>query len=72
MADCPDTKGKTSWPELVGQNGRFAEAVIERENPNVDAIVVLDGSPDTTDIRCDRVRVPVNYSGIVVRTRTVG
>ncbi|GER25582.1 proteinase inhibitor [Striga asiatica] len=58
--------GKSSWPELVGQNGNFAEAVIERENPNVDAIVVLDGSYGTTDFRCDRVRVPVNQSGIVV------
>ncbi|KAJ9543355.1 hypothetical protein OSB04_023062 [Centaurea solstitialis] len=64
MTDC---QGKSSWPELVGRRGDFAVETIERENPRVDAVVILDGSPVTADFRCDRVRVRVNRRGIVVQ-----
>ncbi|CAH1439337.1 unnamed protein product [Lactuca virosa] len=69
MSDC---QGKSSWPELVGANGGAAAATIERENPRVDAMVILDGTPTTGDFRCDRVRVWVNSSGVVLRTPRIG
>ncbi|XP_024992453.1 glu S.griseus protease inhibitor-like [Cynara cardunculus var. scolymus] len=69
MTDC---EGKSSWPELVRQRGEDAVVTIERENPRVDAFVILDGSPVTADFRCDRVRVRVNSRGIVVRTPSIG
>ncbi|KAI3668056.1 hypothetical protein L6452_43131 [Arctium lappa] len=69
MTDC---QGKRSWPELVGQRGDVAVVTIERENPRVDAFVILDGSDVTMDFRCDRVRVRVNRSGIVVQTPGIG
>ncbi|KAK1569187.1 hypothetical protein Q3G72_033611 [Acer saccharum] len=46
--------GKASWPELVGAQGVDAAATIERENPNVSAIILLEGTPVTTDISCTR------------------
>ncbi|KAK8693965.1 hypothetical protein V6N13_071535 [Hibiscus sabdariffa] len=66
MSGCPP--GKSSWPELVGTNGERAKATIERENPNVGAIVLRDGTPVTRDFRCDRVWVWVDANGRVVRT----
>ncbi|EYU46484.1 hypothetical protein ABFS82_04G038200 [Erythranthe guttata] len=68
MTDCP---GKLSWPELVGSSGAAAAAVIERENRNVHAIVLKDGTPTTRDFRCDRVWVWVNDYGVVIRTPIV-
>ncbi|KAF5822002.1 putative proteinase inhibitor I13, potato inhibitor I [Helianthus annuus] len=65
-------KGKNSWPELVGTRGDAAIATIERENRRVDATEVLEGSVVTADFRCDRVRVWVNSSGVVVRPPTIG
>ncbi|KAG2301691.1 hypothetical protein Bca52824_030342 [Brassica carinata] len=70
-SECP-VVGKNSWPELVGTNGDYAASVIERENSRVDAVVILQGSPATTDIRCDRVRVWVNRNRIVVQVPIVG
>ncbi|WJZ87254.1 hypothetical protein VitviT2T_006650 [Vitis vinifera] len=62
MTTCPD--GKSSWPELVGVHGEAAAAIIERENLNVKAGVVKEGTLVTTDFRCDRVRVWVDSYGI--------
>ncbi|PON53258.1 Proteinase inhibitor, partial [Parasponia andersonii] len=39
---------KQSWPEMVGVRGEVAEATIERENPGVDAVIVLEGTPGDT------------------------
>ncbi|TYG93894.1 hypothetical protein ES288_A11G147100v1 [Gossypium darwinii] len=69
MSGCP---GKNSWPELVGKDGEGAKTTIERENSNVDAIVLLDGTPVTRDFRCDRVWVWVDSNGHVVRPPTIG
>ncbi|CAI9288488.1 unnamed protein product [Lactuca saligna] len=69
MSDC---EGKSSWPELVGATGDAAAKKIEKENPRVDAIVLLDGTPTTRDFRCDRVWVWVNSSGVVIRTPKIG
>ncbi|KAK9930138.1 hypothetical protein M0R45_027192 [Rubus argutus] len=52
--DCPGS-GKSSWPELVGATGKAAKKKIERENPQVHAIVLEEGSATTRDRRCDRV-----------------
>ncbi|KAJ0809617.1 putative proteinase inhibitor I13, potato inhibitor I [Helianthus annuus] len=78
QAPCPDDvtppspcPGKNSWPELVGKTGVVAAAIIEKENPLVNAIVLLDGTPVTMDFRCDRVRVWVNTEGVVIRTPVI-
>ncbi|KAH7522167.1 hypothetical protein FEM48_Zijuj07G0109500 [Ziziphus jujuba var. spinosa] len=59
--------GKYLWPELVGKDGKYAVATIDRENPSVKAMIVLEGSVVTQDFRCDRVWVWVNAHGIVKR-----
>ncbi|KAG6499609.1 hypothetical protein ZIOFF_039399 [Zingiber officinale] len=64
--------GKNSWPELVGVNGNKAVTIIEKENPNVDAIIVLIGSIVTPDFRCDRVRVWVDKYDIVGQVPQIG
>ncbi|KAE9589751.1 hypothetical protein Lal_00021523 [Lupinus albus] len=69
MSEC---KGKSSWPELVGLQGTEAEATIESENPLVDAIVLLEGTPVTKDFRCDRVWVWVDTNGIVKKIPIIG
>ncbi|CAH1424929.1 unnamed protein product [Lactuca virosa] len=69
MSGC---RGKSSLPELVGMTGRSASVTIERENPLVDAIVLLDGTPTTRDFRCDRVWVWVNSGGVVIRSPRIG
>ncbi|RVX22032.1 Inhibitor of trypsin and hageman factor [Vitis vinifera] len=70
MTTCPD--GKNSWPELVGVHGEAAAAIIERENLNVKAGVVKEGTLVTTDFRCDRVRVWVDSYGIVSMVPKIG
>lgn len=64
--------GKNSWPELVGANGQEAEKQIEKENKNVDAIIVHEGDSVTTDYRCDRVWVWINDYNIVTRVPIIG
>ncbi|TXG72223.1 hypothetical protein EZV62_000802 [Acer yangbiense] len=73
MSDiCGDYEGKASWPELVGAQGVDAAATIERENPNVSAIILLEGTPVTRDISCTRVRVWVNSNGIIIEIPRIG
>ncbi|MCL7047250.1 hypothetical protein MKW94_026626 [Papaver nudicaule] len=67
--ECP---GKSSWPELVGVSGDCAAATIEKENTNVDAIVVPEGSMVILDLRCTRVWVWVNKAGKVYKTPIIG
>ncbi|OMP01109.1 Proteinase inhibitor I13, potato inhibitor I [Corchorus olitorius] len=65
--------GKSSWPELVGVKGEIAEATIEKENPLVDArIVVVGRAVVTAEFRCDRVWVWVDDNGNVARTPIIG
>ncbi|XVF32435.1 hypothetical protein REPUB_Repub17cG0082600 [Reevesia pubescens] len=64
--------GKNSWPELLRTNGEIAKTTIERENPNVGAIVLLEGTPVTRDFRCNRVWVWVTEQSQVVRVPTIG
>uniref|UniRef100_M4EWA6 chorismate mutase n=1 Tax=Brassica campestris TaxID=3711 RepID=M4EWA6_BRACM len=41
----PEKHGKTSWPELMGTKGDYAASVIERENPEVTAAVIVVQTP---------------------------
>ncbi|KDP21344.1 hypothetical protein JCGZ_21815 [Jatropha curcas] len=67
-----ECEGKSSWPELLGANGKAAAATIEKENGNVDAILVKEGSSVILDFRCDRVWVWVNENGVVTRVPIIG
>ncbi|GAY34487.1 hypothetical protein WN944_014362 [Citrus x changshan-huyou] len=67
-----ECNGKSSWPELVGVNGEIAAATIQKENPNVHAIIILEGTPVTQDFRCDRVRVVVDKYEKVVQVPRIG
>ncbi|KAJ8558058.1 hypothetical protein K7X08_004824 [Anisodus acutangulus] len=67
-----ECQGRSSWPELVGEQGQTAKETIERENPLVTANVVPDGSPGTTDVRCDRVRVFIDTNNNVVQVPRIG
>ncbi|KAH7846749.1 hypothetical protein Vadar_017730 [Vaccinium darrowii] len=62
-----DCEGKSSWPELVGAQGVTAAATIERENPLVDASVLLDGTPVIRNFDCTRVWVWVDEDGVVTK-----
>lgn len=64
--------GKSSWPELVGVKGQRAVATIEKENPRVEAIIVLVGQLVTYDVRYDRVRVWVDARGVVIQRPYIG
>lgn len=64
--------GKSSWPELVGVDGKVAEGRIEKENPLVNAIIVPEGTSVPFDFRCDRVWVWVDKDGIVKQIPTIG
>ncbi|GAA0174319.1 hypothetical protein LIER_41697 [Lithospermum erythrorhizon] len=62
MNSCP---GKKSWPELMGIDGVKAGTTIEKENKNVTAVIVIEGTPVPSDFRCDRVWVWVNKQWLV-------
>ncbi|KAJ4722615.1 Proteinase inhibitor [Melia azedarach] len=67
-----ECKGKSSWPELLGAKGEEAAATVERENPYVSAVVVLEGTIVTQEFSCTRVRVWVNTYGTVVEVPRIG
>jgi hypothetical protein len=49
-----------------------AAATIERENPLVNANIVLEGTDVIQDFRCDRVWVWVDKNGIVTQVPHIG
>lgn len=65
-------KGKSSWAELQGINGELAAQIIERENKNVNAVVVSADSFGTTEINCFRVKVKVDKDGFVTSIPRIG
>ncbi|OMO96030.1 Proteinase inhibitor I13, potato inhibitor I [Corchorus capsularis] len=68
-----ECQGKGSWPELVGVKGEVAKATIERENPLVNAVIVVEGEDNViTNYQCDRVWVWVDKAGIVVSVPIIG
>ncbi|KAH8499229.1 hypothetical protein H0E87_017945 [Populus deltoides] len=58
-------QGKSSWPELLGVDGKCAVETIERENSLVEAIIVPEGSSVPENFACNRVWVWVDKDGIV-------
>ncbi|XVF42744.1 hypothetical protein PTKIN_Ptkin01aG0388600 [Pterospermum kingtungense] len=68
----PFPPGKLSWPELVGEKGKVAVKIIEKENPNVRAILILQNSPVTGDLDPNRVWVFVNEKGVVTQVPKAG
>ncbi|KAG5560538.1 hypothetical protein RHGRI_003755 [Rhododendron griersonianum] len=65
-------EGKSSWPELIGVQGETAEATIERENPLVNAQIVVEGTVVITNFDCTRVWVWVDDDGVVTRVPVIG
>ncbi|KAL3737121.1 hypothetical protein ACJRO7_025961 [Eucalyptus globulus] len=57
---------RVEWPELVGQNGEKAKAVIEKDNAYVTAILIPVGKAiGFTDFCCNRVYVWIDEKGNV-------
>ncbi|XWS57954.1 hypothetical protein CRYUN_Cryun09bG0217300 [Craigia yunnanensis] len=67
-----ESPGKQSWPELVGEKGEVAVARIEKENPNVKAFMLPEGSLFDLMYDPSRVRVVVNKKGVVTEIPQVG
>ncbi|KAI3829094.1 hypothetical protein L1987_03208 [Smallanthus sonchifolius] len=65
-------QGKTSWPELVGEEGECAVKIIEKENTLVYTEIIADGTIIPWIYICNRVIVWVDEKGIVARTPIVG
>ncbi|KAL5732199.1 hypothetical protein ACHQM5_004846 [Ranunculus cassubicifolius] len=66
-------KCKSRWPGMLGVEGNHAAATIERENPAVNVVILLEGTGGTpSEYRCDRVKVWVDVQGTVVRVPQVG
>ncbi|CAH2046528.1 unnamed protein product [Thlaspi arvense] len=63
---------KTSWPELVGINGDEAASVIKSDEPSLEVVVLLGGTPVSMDFVFERVRVWVDSDRIVIRVPRVG
>ncbi|PON60187.1 Proteinase inhibitor [Parasponia andersonii] len=61
-----------SLPELVGVSGEIATAQIEKENPNVNAIVKLKVTSVTEDFNCNRVWIWVDTHRAVTNVPRVG
>ncbi|VVB07219.1 unnamed protein product [Arabis nemorensis] len=72
MASICEDPGKRSWPELLEKKGEYAKEVIERENPKMTAVIILDGTIVPEIFICDRVYVWVNDCGIVVKIPVIG
>ncbi|KAJ7979920.1 Proteinase inhibitor [Quillaja saponaria] len=68
--ECPGKK--SSWPELVGKDGKVAAAIVEIQNRHVTVEIVLEGSAVFEDWRCDRVRVWVDAYGVVTKVPVIG
>lgn len=66
-----DAEAKTTWPELVGENGEAAKATIMQQT-GITVHVIPDGSMMTMDYREDRVRIFVDTDGNVVRAPRIG
>ncbi|KMZ73657.1 putative Proteinase inhibitor [Zostera marina] len=63
---------RTSWPNLVGNDGNEAVNQIKNEIPTMKCFTVLIGSIVTCDFNRDRVRIWVDVEGKVIRTPMIG
>ncbi|CAM0958476.1 unnamed protein product [Alopecurus aequalis] len=48
------------WPELVGKTIEEAKAIILKDKPDVDIVVLPVGAPMTRDMKPNRVRIFVD------------
>ena len=60
---------KTSWPEVVGKTIKEAKAIILRDMPDADIVVVPVGFAVTQEFRLNRVRI---FVGTVADILPVG
>lgn len=64
---------RVRWPELVGQNGEKAKAVIEKDNAYVTVILIPVGKAvGVGNFCCNRVYVWIDEKGNVFQTPIVG
>ncbi|XP_055814780.1 glu S.griseus protease inhibitor-like [Solanum dulcamara] len=63
-ARCPSEPckipGKSSWPELMGQNVDKAVSIIHKENPSLHVVVLNISKPIPEPVDCARVLVFIN------------
>jgi hypothetical protein len=64
--------GAMKWEEAVNMLADDARAMILRDRPNLQVVVVPEGSMVTKDHRMDRVRIFVNPQGRVARAPKLG
>lgn len=63
---------KSSWPELVGMNGKEAKTRLQSILPDKQVLVIPADSMVTMDYRTDRIRIFVDGSGNVERPPSIG
>jgi Potato inhibitor I family len=66
---CPS---RQSWPELLGQLGVDAKALIEAKEPCLSVFIIPEGTAVTEDYQLDRVRIFVNSTEFVVVIPQIG
>jgi hypothetical protein len=64
--------GKKSWPEVEGLPSEAAKQKILADRPDVQVVVLPDGSVVTTDFNDKRVRVFVDKAGNVAKVPKIG
>ncbi|KAL4024819.1 hypothetical protein IC575_013190 [Cucumis melo] len=72
MAEDQSAPRKTQWPELVFIKYSIAAAIIERENPDVEAVKILSGTPRILNFDTKRVWCDVNVEDVIVKMPKVG
>jgi len=65
------SSAKGSWPELVGKTGEESKAAILKERPELEVVIIKDGSAVTRDYCETRVRVVIDEQNeVVIAPRT--
>lgn len=74
MSDLRDSFGVRTfeWAEMVGKTGEEVQAVIQKQNPKMNVVIVPEGHGVTMDYRQDRVRIYTNVEGKVDRIPRIG
>lgn len=63
---------KSSWPELVGENGEEARIQLQAALPNKDIFVVPEDAMVTMDYQESRIRLFVDPAGKISRPPRLG
>lgn len=69
---CCTGTGKSAWPELLGSDGHVAAAIIKKENPLLNVIIVPERWAVIPEVNCRRVWVWVNSQGKVKVVPIIG